>query len=133
MRKGKILAHDIWNFNCPKDPVLKGEAIHHINGDPSDDRIENLEKMIRGEHNILHKTGNVFTKEAKNKMISAKKGIYDGKKNPNWKGGLKYKALQIGHEKIYKDIYYSIRQFIDSNGRILNSSFNIGGEGNYAI
>ena len=133
VRRNGILAHDVWNFNNPKDPVLKGEAIHHENGDPSDDRIINLEKMTRGEHNILHKTGSTYTQETKNKMSDAKKEIYDGEKNPNWKGGLKHKVLHIGHEKICKDIYYSIKQYIDSNGEILNSNFGIGGKGNYAI
>jgi len=31
------------------------ENIHHINNNPLDDRIENLELMSRGEHTKLHK------------------------------------------------------------------------------
>jgi hypothetical protein len=32
----------------------KGYVIHHINGDPSDDRLENLKIMSKGKHTTLH-------------------------------------------------------------------------------
>ena len=35
-------------------PIPKGAIIHHINGDPLDDRIENLEVMTRKEHVRCH-------------------------------------------------------------------------------
>lgn len=35
--------------------VRKGYVIHHKNGDPLDNRIENLEEMLLGEHNSLHR------------------------------------------------------------------------------
>lgn len=40
-------------------PVRKGYVIHHKNGDPLDNRIENLEEMLLTEHNSLHKLGNM--------------------------------------------------------------------------
>ena len=34
----------------------KGEDLHHINGDHTDDRVENLASMPRGEHRAKHRT-----------------------------------------------------------------------------
>lgn len=36
-------------------PIPEGMEVHHINGDMSDNRIENLELMTAAEHNRLHK------------------------------------------------------------------------------
>jgi len=33
------------------------EVVHHINGDPTDDRISNLMLMSKSEHNSLHHAG----------------------------------------------------------------------------
>lgn len=35
-------------------PLRPGEQVHHINGDPTDDRIENLQLMTVQEHSRLH-------------------------------------------------------------------------------
>jgi hypothetical protein len=38
------------------------EIVHHINGDHTDDRLENLQVMTRGEHNQLHYKGRKYFK-----------------------------------------------------------------------
>ncbi len=35
-------------------PLRSDEAVHHINGDRTDDRPENLQVMPRGQHGIMH-------------------------------------------------------------------------------
>lgn len=35
-------------------PLARNEVVHHINGDRSDDRPENLQIMTQGEHMTLH-------------------------------------------------------------------------------
>ena len=77
---GKLLSHDVWDFYHSGDPILKDEVIHHKNGDSSDDRIENLQKITRSEHTGLHNIGNQYflgkyhTDKTKQKMSEAKLG-----------------------------------------------------------
>lgn len=35
--------------------LSEDELVHHVNGDPSDDRIENLELVSRSEHCRMHR------------------------------------------------------------------------------
>lgn len=35
-------------------PLREDEIVHHRNGDPTDDRVENLQLMTRAEHVRLH-------------------------------------------------------------------------------
>jgi len=39
-----------------EDFLLRGLDIHHVNGDPTDNRIENLQVISREDHNSLHKS-----------------------------------------------------------------------------
>jgi hypothetical protein len=48
------LARALWNYWHLDDPVLITDIIHHRNGDKSDDRWLNLEKMPAGEHIKWH-------------------------------------------------------------------------------
>jgi hypothetical protein len=59
----KCLEHRYIYSQYVKRPLLKGELIHHKNGDKSDNRIENLEIMTPKEHSIFHNQKHPFTKK----------------------------------------------------------------------
>lgn len=42
-----------WKYH-PEDIIKPNEEIHHINGDPTDNRIENLVKLAKPQHLIVH-------------------------------------------------------------------------------
>jgi hypothetical protein len=44
--------------------LLSNELVHHVNHDPSDNRIENLQIVSKSEHSIIHATGKKRTKQA---------------------------------------------------------------------
>ena len=59
-------------------PVPKGYVIHHINGDKTDNRIQNLQCVSNGNHIRFHHKGKKckpFTEEHKRKLGEPKKGI----------------------------------------------------------
>ena len=45
----------VWWKNHPNDPVKYNEEIRHLNGDVSDNRIENLVKISKKLHKKVHK------------------------------------------------------------------------------
>ncbi|MFW9899748.1 MAG: hypothetical protein ACFFDY_00495 [Candidatus Thorarchaeota archaeon] len=48
--------HKIWNRHPPDDSILPGDGnvIHHIDFDHYNDDPDNLQKMTRAEHNVVH-------------------------------------------------------------------------------
>lgn len=40
-------------------PLGRDEVVHHINGDPSDNRFENLQVMTADEHKRLHRASKI--------------------------------------------------------------------------
>jgi hypothetical protein len=47
-------SHKVWNEAHPDDLVETGYHVHHLNHQRDDDRPENLEKMLRGDHLRRH-------------------------------------------------------------------------------
>ena len=71
---GRILRYGyVWNCAHPEDPVRPGDVIHHINENPSDDRLENLEKTTQSDHAAHHTAGRKHTAETRARMSKAHK------------------------------------------------------------
>lgn len=54
---GRVYEHMlIWWLCYPNDIILPGEVIHHVDGDKTNNLIENLVKMTRSAHRSLHES-----------------------------------------------------------------------------
>ena len=75
--KGKKLHRLIWeDFYNKKIP--DGYVIHHLNGDKTDNRIQNLQCVERSKHIAFHNKN--ISDETRKKRSESKKGV----KNPNY-------------------------------------------------
>jgi len=106
--KRRIYSHYVWFLNTGHWPV-RGEVIHHIDDDPTNDEFSNLALMTLSEHSRLHHIGRPLSKEIRAKLSVAMTGktlsketkakisaAMTGKNNPmygrtgensgNWKG-----------------------------------------------
>ena len=79
LKGGKPLHKAIYEdyYKCS---ILKGNVIHHINKDRTDNRISNLQLMTLGQHTTLHNTGRKYSEETCRKLSESLKG----ENNPNW-------------------------------------------------
>lgn len=58
-------------------PIPTGYLIHHKNGNPYDNRIENLEPISKTQHTILHHTGSHRSEETKKKLRKSSRKRWD--------------------------------------------------------
>ena len=78
----EIFEHRLVIENHLGRELTANEHVHHINGDITDNCLENLEVMERGEHTTIHNTGKSrkgqkhgpLSEETKLKISLAKRG-----------------------------------------------------------
>lgn len=90
-RKGKRLHRVVWEYY--NGAIPDGWHVHHINGDRSDNRIENLALMKEREHLSLHMSKPERKAESRE---SVKKAIAAA---PEWHGSAEGKVWHSAHAK----------------------------------
>ena len=77
----KQYSHYVWFKNTGYWPV-RGEIIHHIDGNCRNDEFSNLRLMTKAEHTRIHSIGKSYPNPTRAKMNRANLG----EKHPCWKG-----------------------------------------------
>lgn len=60
----RYIHRDVWEFH--NGPIPDGWHVHHINGDPADNRVENLQAISPSDHSALHGIANPWVGSAGN-------------------------------------------------------------------
>jgi NUMOD3 motif. len=95
---GKAIA---WNKGIQHTPETRAkikEARKHQVFSP--ETRKKLSDMRKGKPNGL--LGFKHTEETKNKMSESHQGLFQGEKNPNWKGGITPERVKAWHSEQYK-------------------------------
>lgn len=124
-KEGKRIFQDEHRYIIEKHLKIKlknNEVVHHINGDKSDNRIENLQVMTLSEHSSMHQKIRPVKEETKEKISIALKH------RPSWNKPknkddivnivLKYKELK-NYRKV--DRYFGLSN--GTTGAIIRGKF----------
>jgi len=69
----KRVSHTIWHV-ATEDWPQKHEVIHHIDEDPFNNELGNLQLMTKSEHNVLHHNGAKHSEETRAKISASSMG-----------------------------------------------------------
>jgi hypothetical protein len=82
-KRGYVFAHIVAYENHTGTRVPEGFAVHHINGNKTDNEPENLIMLTVGEHSILHNKMRKLSEETKSKISAkAKVRLNDPSRHP---------------------------------------------------
>jgi len=83
---GRVLEHIVVWERESGTSVPDGCCVHHLNGNKSDNRIENLCLMVFGAHTIFHHSGTTQSEACKQKISHlAKERFLDKRNHPSYK------------------------------------------------
>lgn len=95
-KRGRVFEHRYvwWKHYGNSNVISKDELIHHINGIKSDNRIENLQKIISDTHNKIHSKHRTpeYKRDYKKRWAIKNRDKLNAKRRLNWK-------LNIGNRK----------------------------------
>ena len=117
-----IYLHNLVWVNFYGKPVPKGYVIHHINGDKTDNRIQNLQCVESRAHTSFHSRGKKKSKETRAKLSESKKGFRHSEetkqKLSRYKQGRKWTPNQRkAYEKLYENKATISKRGIRNNKR----------------
>jgi hypothetical protein len=65
-------------------PLADGLVVHHIDENPSNNDLSNLQAMTIGEHRVLHQTGRAWSPEVKAKLAESGRASWVGAPSREW-------------------------------------------------
>lgn len=85
-KNGRVMEHIVVFEESTGIKVPRNCVIHHLNGDKSDNRIENLCMMEIGAHTVFHHYGKHKSDDCKKKIgEKTRKRLQDPRNHPMWK------------------------------------------------
>ena len=97
--KGYVMEHILTWETETGTIVPRGYCVHHINGNKSDNRIENLRMMKCGEHTALHNEGRKMKQSTKNLIAKKARNRLSDKRNHPFYKDVDVKAMIRMREK----------------------------------